>query len=320
MTPEPKSPDPETLKGLDRVRALLTERVEAARGRLELVPRGRGLADHLAAAEADLAAFDAVARPSPSPGEHEALIADLRAPSHKQDSKWHTPKAIYATVPRELLNAAADALARTPGSMEGEATWRALDNNGLAELRVNGQRITSFPSYSAAEEAAERINRALAKTTPPASGAAGDGAEYQKTATIRAIQYLGQHVAGVCTGGPPCKSKGAPDDCVPHIHTLEGDLTVSHGDWIATGFKGEHWAIKPDIFAASYVPVLAKPAPPPGVVEGRDKAFADLIKVAKRLRSRDLPAKDAAPMIEGYVGRLQALAALSTPQPEPEGK
>jgi hypothetical protein len=59
-------------------------------------------------------------------------------------------------------------------------------------------------------------------------------------------------VPGVCRGGSSCQSAGAPDDAIPHIHTLEGDLTVSHGDWIATGVKGEHWAIKPDIFSASY--------------------------------------------------------------------
>jgi hypothetical protein len=81
--------------------------------------------------------------------------------------------------------------------------------------------------------------------------------EYRKTATILAVQYLGQHVEGVCTGGQACLSRGAPDDSVPHIHTLEGDLTVSRGDWVATGVKGEHWAIKPDVFAASYEPVSA---------------------------------------------------------------
>ena len=92
--------------------------------------------------------------------------------------------------------------------------------------------------------------------------------EYRKTATIRAVRYLGQHVDGVCTGGASCKSRGAPDDAVPHIHTLEGDLTVSHGDWIATGVQGERWAIKPDVFAATYALVAAAPAPPaPGAVE-----------------------------------------------------
>jgi hypothetical protein len=42
------------------------------------------------------------------------------------------------------------------------ATWHPLDAEGYAELRVNGARITTFASYPAAEEAADRINKALA--------------------------------------------------------------------------------------------------------------------------------------------------------------
>lgn len=36
------------------------------------------------------------------------------------------------------------------------------------------------------------------------------------------------------------------------IHTLEGPHTVTPGDWIITGIKGEHYPCKPDIFDASY--------------------------------------------------------------------
>jgi hypothetical protein len=39
------------------------------------------------------------------------------------------------------------------------------------------------------------------------------------------------------------------------IHTLEGDMHVSPGDWIIRGVKGEFYPCKPDIFAASYEPV-----------------------------------------------------------------
>ena len=36
------------------------------------------------------------------------------------------------------------------------------------------------------------------------------------------------------------------------IETLEGDHTVSIGDWIITGIKGEKYPCKPDIFEATY--------------------------------------------------------------------
>ena len=38
----------------------------------------------------------------------------------------------------------------------------------------------------------------------------------------------------------------------PHVHTLEGPLAVSVGDWIITGIAGEHYPCKPDIFKATY--------------------------------------------------------------------
>jgi len=36
------------------------------------------------------------------------------------------------------------------------------------------------------------------------------------------------------------------------IRTLEGDHTVTPGDYIITGVKGEHYPCKPDIFAMTY--------------------------------------------------------------------
>lgn len=38
------------------------------------------------------------------------------------------------------------------------------------------------------------------------------------------------------------------------IETLEGRMTVTPGDWIITGVKGEHYPCKPDIFQATYEP------------------------------------------------------------------
>lgn len=36
------------------------------------------------------------------------------------------------------------------------------------------------------------------------------------------------------------------------IKTLEGIMTVSPGDWVVTGVKGEKWPVKPDIFSLTY--------------------------------------------------------------------
>lgn len=43
------------------------------------------------------------------------------------------------------------------------------------------------------------------------------------------------------------------------IDTLEGSQhIVTPGDFIITGVAGEHYACKPDIFAATYEPVAEK--------------------------------------------------------------
>ena len=36
------------------------------------------------------------------------------------------------------------------------------------------------------------------------------------------------------------------------ICTLEGELTVSKGDWVIKGIKGEFYPCKPDIFEKTY--------------------------------------------------------------------
>ena len=44
------------------------------------------------------------------------------------------------------------------------------------------------------------------------------------------------------------------------ITTLEGDLNINDGDWIATGVNGEHWPIADDIFKKTYaeLPVIPR--------------------------------------------------------------
>lgn len=69
----------------------------------------------------------------------------------------------------------------------------------------------------------------------------------KKPVVVEAVQWFPDRtVEGVCTC--PSDEYGR----VPHVHTLEGALRVSSGDWIITGVKGERYPCKPDIFAATY--------------------------------------------------------------------
>jgi len=50
----------------------------------------------------------------------------------------------------------------------------------------------------------------------------------------------------------------SPEKC--DIHTLEGVMTASKGDYIIRGIAGEIYPCKPDIFEASYEPVTEESA------------------------------------------------------------
>lgn len=85
----------------------------------------------------------------------------------------------------------------------------------------------------------------------------------KKPVVIDAEQYDNFSSApmdGVCGYGCVCFESG--DYCEDlHIHTLEGTMKVSHGDWVVKGVAGEFYPVKPSIFAATYEPVDESPAP-----------------------------------------------------------
>ena len=78
----------------------------------------------------------------------------------------------------------------------------------------------------------------------------------KKPVVIDATQwYPGVKIEGVCGDDPKmicgCVLVGG-DASRPHIHTLEGSMLVSPGDWIITGVQGERYPRKPDIFEQTY--------------------------------------------------------------------
>lgn len=80
--------------------------------------------------------------------------------------------------------------------------------------------------------------------------------KFKKKHVVDASQFLpafNQIPAGVISDGLG-DPRTDPDKFSWIVETLEGSLHVSDGDWIITGIRGEHWAIKPDIFADTYEP------------------------------------------------------------------
>lgn len=75
---------------------------------------------------------------------------------------------------------------------------------------------------------------------------------------VDAVQFTGTepHPDGVCLGiDAQCVWADTAFRGRPHVHTLEGILLVSPGDWVIRGIRGEYHPCRADIFEETYEPV-----------------------------------------------------------------
>lgn len=85
----------------------------------------------------------------------------------------------------------------------------------------------------------------------------------KKPAVIDAVQFDGTpQSAQAVTEFAGKWAQPHPDGSLT-IYTLEGPLSAAVGDWIIKGVKGEFYPCKPDIFAATYEPILDEPRSEP---------------------------------------------------------
>lgn len=86
--------------------------------------------------------------------------------------------------------------------------------------------------------------------TPEKSGVGTMRLFRKKPVVIGAIQYDGTNAGEIetATGAGTLYAR----DGDMFIHTLEGEMRASPGDWIIRGVKGELYPCKPDIFAETY--------------------------------------------------------------------
>ncbi len=78
---------------------------------------------------------------------------------------------------------------------------------------------------------------------------------YRKVKNIKAEQFDGSdEMIDKYTVTPPM-----PLDPDYTINTLEGDMVLGVGDWIATGSNDEHWAIAEDVFKKTYAELSVIP-------------------------------------------------------------
>lgn len=80
----------------------------------------------------------------------------------------------------------------------------------------------------------------------------------KKPVTIEAVQFNGLNPAEIKDFvGENCEVEIYDNEVTPPvarivIHTLEGDMEVSNGDYVIKGVKGEFYPCKPDIFQQTY--------------------------------------------------------------------
>ncbi|MDD5583294.1 MAG: hypothetical protein PHS99_08815 [Candidatus Marinimicrobia bacterium] len=73
----------------------------------------------------------------------------------------------------------------------------------------------------------------------------------KKPVVIEAVEYTGKNAKEILRFMFP----DIEPDAIPFdetIKTLEGDMKISHGDFVIKGVKGEFYPCKPDIFWATY--------------------------------------------------------------------
>lgn len=80
----------------------------------------------------------------------------------------------------------------------------------------------------------------------------------KKPVTIEAVQFDGLNPTEIKDFvGENCEVEIYDNEVTPPIafiviHTLEGDMEVSKGDYVIKGVKGEFYPCKPDIFEQTY--------------------------------------------------------------------
>ena len=74
----------------------------------------------------------------------------------------------------------------------------------------------------------------------------------KKPVVIEAIQYTGANVQDIISFTQQTAFKNGGKSDYITIPTLEGDMTVTTGDWVIKGIKEEYYPVKPDIFNETY--------------------------------------------------------------------
>lgn len=80
--------------------------------------------------------------------------------------------------------------------------------------------------------------------------------ENEHSSIYHAIEFISDVDMNTSKIGAAACIKKAQEDGGLVIHTLEGDMKASFGDYIIKGVNGEFYPCKPDVFDKTYEPVM----------------------------------------------------------------
>lgn len=181
------------------------------------------------------------------------------------------------------------------------------------DLDKAGRAQRGSTSTADIEPRAADLEATLASSGPlvlACPGVSVNADRYRKRpVVIEAVQYLGPD-AGDIVG------VSVASDGTRYIETLEGRMTVSPGDWVITGLKGERYPCKPDVFAASYESAETRAADTRDLVreverlrleiERKDAAFAAHVQSANEMKEHAVRVSDENAALRLEAERLRA--------------
>lgn len=126
----------------------------------------------------------------------------------------------------------------------------------------------------------------------------------KKPVTIQAILWTGENIKAVMDF-MQWRNASHDERTGLLIHTLEGNLSANIGDWIIRGVKGEFYACKPDIFAATYDQGTDSGAAPAGRMEFTKDWCLQAAKAEEEGNACwDAGAPDTVPAASGHVNAI----------------
>jgi hypothetical protein len=129
----------------------------------------------------------------------------------------------------------------------------------------------------------------------------------KKPVKVKAIQWDGTNYDAICQFVMHPIPRNVQNAQI-FISTLEGEMCADSGDWIVRGVKGEHYPVKPDIFAVTYETEAD--------LRAREAALRDLLRwsITYIESVTDMGKRLNAPCKKAYA---DAKAALATPPQAP---